>query len=168
MGIHGNPYDTVALLAKLPPRGVCSRIPHTMSRQCCITYHRKAHIIPFLVTPRLRGLKKICRRITGFPLQQFGDEVHLKGIRQFRRGTEREVHVLPQHLRDVRPRDIHPLGELGLVNAQLLHPPEYATKEGRADMVDGCHCGVTGNGLVAEFGHGDYRVRHDCHSKLPQ
>ena len=42
----------------LSPRGVCSRIPHTMSRQCCITYHRKAHIIPFFVTPRLRGLKK--------------------------------------------------------------------------------------------------------------
>ena len=35
----------------LSPRGVCSRIPHTMSRQCCITYHRKAHIIPFFVWP---------------------------------------------------------------------------------------------------------------------
>ena len=42
----------------LSPRGVCSRIPHTMSRPCCITYHRKAHIIPFFVTPRLRGLLK--------------------------------------------------------------------------------------------------------------
>ena len=126
-------------LQTLSPRGVCSRIPHTMSRQCCITYHRKAHIIPFFVTPRLRGLKKICRRITGFPLQQIGDEVHLEGVRQFRRGPEREVDVAGEDLGYVRSRDVHAPGELGLRHPKLLHPPQYPTKEGRADMVDGCH-----------------------------
>ena len=44
---------------------------------------------------------------------------------------------------DVRPRDVHPLGELSLVNAQLLHPSEYAAKEGRADMVDCGHWDLT-------------------------
>ena len=53
--LNCEPYPHAKMLS---PRGVCSRIPHTMSRQCCITYHRKAHIIPFFVTPRLRALLK--------------------------------------------------------------------------------------------------------------
>ena len=74
---------------------------------------------------------------------EFGGEVHLERAGELRGGTEGEVDVLAKHLHDVRPRDIHPLGELSLVDAQLFHPPEYATKEGRADMVDCGHWDLT-------------------------
>ena len=69
------------------------------------------------------------------PLLQTGNEVHFESTGQFRRRAEGEVHVLPQHLRDVRLRDLHALRQLGLVHAQLLHPAEDAAEERRCDMV---------------------------------
>ena len=69
------------------------------------------------------------------PLLQARDEVHFESTGQFRRRSEGEVHVLPQHLRDVGLGDLHALRQLALVHAQLLHPAEDAAEERRCDMV---------------------------------
>ena len=69
------------------------------------------------------------------PLLQTGNEVHFKSTGQFRRRSEGEVHVLPKDLGDVGLGDLHALGKLGLVHAQLLHPAENAAQERRCDMV---------------------------------
>ena len=45
---------------------------------------------------------------------EFGREVHLESASKLGRRAEGEVDVLAEHLCDVRPRDIHPLGELSL------------------------------------------------------
>ena len=69
------------------------------------------------------------------PLLQTRDEVHFESTGQIRRRAEGGVHILPQHLRDVGLGDLHALGKLGLVHAQLLHPAEDAAKERRSNMV---------------------------------
>ena len=40
-----------------------------------------------------------------------------------------------ENLGNVWTRDVHPLGELGLADAQLLHAAKDAAEERRADMV---------------------------------
>ena len=67
---------------------------------------------------------------------EFGKEVHLEGVREPRSSAEGEVHVLAQHFRDVRTRDLHALGKLRLRNAQLLHAAEDAAEERGGNMVD--------------------------------
>ena len=54
-------------------------------------------------------------------------------------GGERNVHVRLQHLRDVWPRNIHPLGQCRLVKSELLHPAENLAEKDGADMVNGIH-----------------------------
>ena len=76
-----------------------------------------------------------------FLLAQIGEEVHLEGIGQFRRGAEGEVDVAGEDLGYVRTRDVHAPGELGLADAQLLHAAEDAAEERRADMVN-CGQGI--------------------------
>ena len=83
--------------------------------------------------------EKLGGRGAGVLLAQVGEEVHFQRIGQLRRGFEREVDVAGKDFCYVRPRDIHPPCELGLRHPKLLHPSEYPTKEGRADMVDCCH-----------------------------
>ena len=67
---------------------------------------------------------------------EFGKEVHLERIRESRCCAEGEVHVLAQHFRDVRTRDLHALGKLRLRNAQLLHAAEDAAEKRGGNMVD--------------------------------
>ena len=55
---------------------------------------------------------------------EFGGEVHLECARELCRRAEGEVDVLVQHLRDVGTRDLHPLREVSLGDAQLLHAQE--------------------------------------------
>ena len=74
---------------------------------------------------------------------KFREEVHLERVGELRRRAEREVHVLVQHLRDVRSRDLHPLRQFRLRYAQLLHPPEYPPQKRRADMVNCGHGDLT-------------------------
>jgi len=69
-------------------------------------------------------------------LAQVGEEVHLEGVGQFRRGAEGEVDVAGEDLGDVRARDVHAAGELRLRNSQLLHAAEDAAEKGGANMVD--------------------------------
>ena len=76
------------------------------------------------------------------PLPQIRKEVHLQRLGELGGGAEGEVHVLPQHLRDVRLRDLHALRQLALVHAQLLHPAEDAAEERRADMINCLHAGI--------------------------
>ena len=66
-------------------------------------------------------------------------EVHLERVRELRRRAEGEVYVLPQHLGDVRPRNLHAPRQLRLRNAQLLHPPQDAPQKRRANPVDRLH-----------------------------
>ena len=63
---------------------------------------------------------------------ELGEEVHLERVRELRRRAEGEVHVLVQHLRDVRPRDLHPTRELRLRDAKLLHPQQYLPQKRRS------------------------------------
>ena len=65
-----------------------------------------------------------------------GEEVHLEGVGQFRSGAEGEVDVAGEDLGDVRARDVHAAGELGLADAELLHAAEDAAEERGGDMVD--------------------------------
>ena len=60
---------------------------------------------------------------------------------EFGRSAEGEVDVLAQHLGDVRARDLHTLGEVGLGEPQLLHAQENLPQECRADVIDGGHRG---------------------------
>ena len=70
-------------------------------------------------------------------LAEVGEEVHLKGVGQFRSGAEGEVDVAREEdLGDVRARDVHAAGELGLADAELLHAAEDAAEEGGGYMVD--------------------------------
>ena len=77
---------------------------------------------------------------------KFGEKIHLERVRELRRRTEGEVHVLAQHFRDVRTRDLHALGKLRLRNAQLLHATEDAAEEGGGDMVN-CGQGELAKGI---------------------
>ena len=67
------------------------------------------------------------------------DKVHLKGAGELCRSPKREVHVLVKHLRDVRTRHLHPLGEIRLRQPQLLHPQEDSPQERGADLINGRH-----------------------------
>ena len=67
---------------------------------------------------------------------EFGGEVHLERAGELGRSAEGEVDILAQHLGDVGARDLHPLGEVSLGDAQLLHAQEDLPQEGRAYMVD--------------------------------
>ena len=67
---------------------------------------------------------------------ELGGEVHLESAGEFGRSAEGEVDVLAQHLGDVGARDLHPLGEVSLGDAQLLHAEEDLPQERRAYMVD--------------------------------
>ena len=55
---------------------------------------------------------------------EFGGEVHLECASKLGRRAEGEVYVLAEHLGDVGTRDLHPLGEVSLRDAKLLHPQE--------------------------------------------
>ena len=70
---------------------------------------------------------------------QLRKEVHLERVRQLRRRAEGEVHVLVQHLRDVRPRDLHPTRKLRLRDAKLLHPQQYLPQKRRSALVNRLH-----------------------------
>ena len=72
------------------------------------------------------------------PLAEVGEEVHLEGVGQLRCSAEGEVDIAGEDLGDVRARDVHAAGELGLADAELLHAAEDAAEEGGAYMVD-CH-----------------------------
>ena len=61
---------------------------------------------------------------------------------ELRRRAEGEVHVLPEHLRDVGLGDLHALRQLALVHAQLLHPAKDAAEKRRADMINCLHAGI--------------------------
>ena len=67
---------------------------------------------------------------------EFGDEVHLECAGELGRSAEGEVDILAQHLGDVGARDLHPLGEVSLGDAQLLHTQKNLSQERRADMID--------------------------------
>ena len=69
-------------------------------------------------------------------LAEVGEEVHLEGVGQFRSGAEGEVDVAGENLGDVRARDVHAAGELGLADAKLLHAAEDAAEKRGAYMVD--------------------------------
>ena len=75
----------------------------------------------------------------GFLRTEIREEVHLQGIRELRRRAEREVDVLPQNFRDVRPRHMHPRRELRLRHAKLLHPPQYPPQKRRPDFIYRLH-----------------------------
>ena len=129
----------------LRARGVCSRIPHfaAIAVLCSLPVHSAPNKLPNILTYRLRQIKQnlvaslvascewLCRSL--FRIRtQFREEVHPKRVRQLRRRAEREVHVLVQHLRDVRPRHFHPLRQFRLRNAQFLHPLEYPPQKRRS------------------------------------
>ena len=113
--------------------GVCSRIPHFggfLSHDGASTF--SGNILTLWST----GVK--CRRnwFRRFLRTQVRREVHLECVRKLGRRAEGEVHVLMEYFRDVRTRDVHPLREVRLRHAQLLHPEKNATKERRANMVN--------------------------------
>ena len=60
---------------------------------------------------------------------ELGGEVHFKRPRELGRSAEGEVDVLAQHLGDVGARDLHPLSEVSLRDAQLLHAEEDLPQE---------------------------------------
>ena len=78
-------------------------------------------------------------RFAALLLTQAGEEVHLEGVGQFCRGPEREIDVVGENLGDVWPRHVHPPGELGLADAQLLHAAKNAAEERRAYPVNRLH-----------------------------
>ena len=67
---------------------------------------------------------------------KFGKEIHLEGVGEFRGRAEGEVDVAGEDLGDVRARDVHAAGELGLADAELLHAAENLPQKCRTDMVD--------------------------------
>ena len=72
-------------------------------------------------------------------LAEVGEEVHLKGVGQLRSGAEGEVDIAGEDLGDVRARDVHAAGELGLADAQLLHAAKDAAEERGAYPVNRLH-----------------------------
>ena len=70
---------------------------------------------------------------------QLREEVHLQCVGELRSRAEGEVHVLVKHLRNVRPRDLHPPRELRLRDAKLLHPQQYPPQKRRADRINSFH-----------------------------
>ena len=77
----------------------------------------------------MRSLRLHIRQISGQSTtvlrgMEFGGEVHLESAGELGRSAEGEVDVLAQHLGDVGARDLHPLGEVSLGDAQLLHAQE--------------------------------------------
>ena len=66
-------------------------------------------------------------------------EVHLKSTGELRRRAEGEVHILPQHLRDVRLGDLHALRQLALIHAELLHPLKDPTEKCRTNVINAAH-----------------------------
>ena len=84
---------------------------------------------------------------------EFGDEVHLECASKLGRSAEGEVDVLAEHLGDVGARDLHPLGEVSLGDAQLLHAQKNLTQERRAYMVDCLHLTISSRpvGYAAEY-----------------
>ena len=60
---------------------------------------------------------------------EFGGEVHLERAGELGRSAEGEVDVLAEHLGDVGTRDLHPLGEVGLGEPELLHAEEDLPQE---------------------------------------
>ena len=90
-------------------------------------------LLPFVFSGS--GRQFIC----GLLRTQLGEEIHLERVRELRRRAEGEVHVLVQHLRDVRPRDLHPPRELRLRDAKLLHPQQYPPQERRSYPVNRFH-----------------------------
>ena len=65
----------------------------------------------------------------------------MESASEFGRSAEGEVDVLAEHLCDVGARYFHPLGEVGLRDAKLLHAQEDLAQEGRADVVNSGHRG---------------------------
>ncbi len=95
-----------------------------------------------LISPCLSAAGSLATRqflvfISCLPWTEFGEEVHLERVGELRRRAEREVHILPQHLRDVRPRHLHPPRQLRLRHPQLLHPEKDSAKERRPYPI---HC----------------------------
>ena len=80
-----------------------------------------------------------CQLKTSILCPQLREKIHLQRPRQFRRGREGNVHVRFQYLRNVGARDVHPLGQRGLVEPELFHPAENLTEEDGADMINGIH-----------------------------
>ena len=72
-------------------------------------------------------------------LSQFREEVHFKRMGELRRRAEGEVHVLPEHLRDVGLGNLHALRKLRLVDAHGFHPQENLAKERRSNPVNRTH-----------------------------
>ena len=93
-------------------------------------------ISPCLSAAGLLVTRQFLVFISSLPWTKFREEVHLERVGELRRRAERKVHILPQHLRDVRPRHLHPPRQLRLRHPQLLHPPEYPPQKRRADMVN--------------------------------
>ena len=70
---------------------------------------------------------------------ELGEEVHLECVRQLRRRAERDVYIRVENFRDVRTRHLHPLRELRLRDAQLLHPQQYTPQERRSYPINRLH-----------------------------
>ena len=62
-----------------------------------------------------------------------------KTYRQLCRGPEREVDVAREDLGDIRARDVHAPGELGLRHPKLLHPPQYPPQKRRPNFINRLH-----------------------------
>ena len=62
---------------------------------------------------------------------QHGEEVQLERVRELGRRPEGYVDVAREHLRHVRPRNLHPLRERRLRKAQGLHPKNQLPQERR-------------------------------------
>ncbi len=104
-------------------RGCCSRYPILR-----ILYHTLGLIA---TSHRNLGARLLRAKI--------GKEIHLERIGEFRRRAEGEVHVLAQHLGDVRPRHFHTPGKFRMRNAQLFHPPQDTPQKCRAYPVYRSH-----------------------------
>ena len=80
---------------------------------------------------------------------ELGGEVHLERASELGRSAEGEVDVLAQHLGYVGARDLHPLGEVSLGDAQLLHAQEDLPQERRTDVINCSHRGQ-GSGVRSQ------------------
>ena len=112
--------------------------PNTSYDDSLVLHHLSsdsAYYTIFHVTAWLRCQLRI-RRFGFLLLAEVGEEVHLEGVGQFRSGAEGEVDVAGEDLGDVRARDLHAAGELGLADAELLHAAENLPQKRRTDMVN--------------------------------